>query len=201
MPTEDGFTPNHPLPLFLSERAEQPEQPGIGKARDSAVISSRILKTGILVVTATAIAILAVGNPAALFANLTASLADLSAFQLGSGQPTPTNQSTAGAEALPPRARDAPARAEMAAGSEAADQSQTEISEPPAEALLKQFQAWAAEQDAQAQVVAPVRDAPAQVGSIPAVQDVQAQDAQDAPAEVRPMQKHKHVRRVQNARA
>jgi hypothetical protein len=192
MPTKDSFTPDYPLPVFLSERADEPEQPGIGIAWDRAFISSRILKTSILVVTATAIAILWVENPAALFANVTASLVDISAFQLGTVQSTPTIQSTADAH-LPPTARDAPTRDEMVAALEPADQSQIEINELPAEALVKQFQAWAAEQDAQAQVVQPAQDARAQDGS--------AQPVQDAPAQVRPMQKHRHVRRVQNARA
>jgi hypothetical protein len=138
MPTKDGFTPDHPLPLFLRENADELEQAGIEQAWDRAVISSRILKTTILVVTATVIAILWLGNPVALFANITASLVDISAWQPGTGQ-TPANQSTAGAEALPATARGAPTRDETAAD---ADQSQTKISEPSAETLLKQFQAW-----------------------------------------------------------
>ena len=42
MPTKDGFNPDHPL--FL---ADEPEQQGIGKAWDRAVISSRVLKASI----------------------------------------------------------------------------------------------------------------------------------------------------------
>jgi hypothetical protein len=194
MPTKDGFTPDHPLPLFLCENADELEQAGIEQASHRAVISSRILKTSILVVTATAIgiAILSAGNPVVLFANVMASLVDTSALQPGTGQSTPTIQSTADAH-LPPIARDAPTRDEIAAASEPADQTQSKISEPPAGALLKQFLAWAAEEDAQALVVPPAQDARAQGGS--------AQPVQDAPAQVRPMQKHRHVRRVQNARA
>ena len=180
MATNDGFPPDDHFPLFLSEHAGEPEQPGIGIAWDKAVISSRILKTSILVVTATAIgiAILSVGNPVALLANVTASLVDKSALQPGTDQPTP------------PTASDAPTRDEIAAAFEPSDQSQTEISQPPTEALLKQFQAWAAEEDTRAQVgpVQPVQDAPIQV-------------VQDAAAQIRPMQKHRQVRPVQNARA
>ncbi|MEH2519530.1 hypothetical protein V1279_005103 [Bradyrhizobium sp. AZCC 1610] len=71
--------------------------------------------------------------------------------------------------------RDAPTCDEIAA----ADQSQTEISQPPAEALLKQ---WAAEEDTRARVD-PVQDAPVQV-----VQDapVQVRPVQNARAEIRP---------------
>src|SRR5712671_6094051 len=155
MATKDGFPPDDPFPVFLSEHADEPEQRGIGKAWDGAAISSRIVKTGILVATAAAIdlAILSVGNPAALFANVTASLVDISAPQPGTGQSTPTIQSTADAQALPPTARDAPTRDDITGALQPADQSQTEIRQPSAEALLQKFQAWAAEQDARAQVV------------------------------------------------
>jgi hypothetical protein len=166
MATEDEFPPDDPLPFFLSDQAEEPEQPDIEKAWNRAVIASRILKTRILVVAAAAIvfAVLAgllVGNPIVLLANATASLVGTSAPQSGSAQEfqawaakqdaraqTPT---TVGAQALPPTARDAPTRDEIAAAFKAATQEQTEISHPPAEALFKQFQTWAAEQDARAQ--------------------------------------------------
>jgi hypothetical protein len=205
MPTKDGFNPDHPLPLFL---ADEPEHQGIGKAWDRAVISSRVLKASILVATATAIgiAILSVGNPVTLFADVTASLVDKSALQPGTDQSTPTIQSTADAQALPPTAKDAPTRDEIAAASESAGQSQTESSEPSSEALFRQFQAWAAEKDAQAQVgpVQSVQDAPAQV-----VQNAPARVAENAPTQVaenaraplRPMQKHRHVRPVHSAQA
>jgi hypothetical protein len=151
--TNDDFPPDDPIPLFLSDHAEEPEPPGIGKAWDRAVISSRILKTGILVVTAAAIvfAIVSVGNPIALFANATASLVGIPAPQSGTGQSMPAIQSTASAQALPPAAAVTPTRDEIAAAFKTAHQSQTEI-QPPAEALFKQFQAWAAEQNARAQV-------------------------------------------------
>jgi hypothetical protein len=196
MPTKDGFNPDHPL--FL---ADEPEQQGIGKAWDRvAVISSRVLKASILVATATAIgiAILSMGNPGTLVAYVTASLVDKSALQPGTDQSTPTIQSTADAQALPPTAKNAPTRDEIAAASEPAGQSQTENSEPPSEALFRQFQAWAAEKDAQAQVgpVQHVQDATAQV-----VQNAPAQVAENARAPLRPMQKHRHVRPVHSARA
>ena len=44
MATKDGFPPDDHFPLFLFEHAEEPEQPGILKAWDRAVIASRILK-------------------------------------------------------------------------------------------------------------------------------------------------------------
>jgi hypothetical protein len=165
--TKDDFPPDYPIPLFLSDQAEELEPPDIGKAWDRAVISSRILKTSILAVTAAVIvfAILSMGNPIVLFANATASLVGASVPQSGAGQlfeawaakqdaraRTPTIQSTAGAQALPPTAKGASARDEIAAAFKTAPQDQTEISQPPAEALFKQFRAWAAEQDVQTQL-------------------------------------------------
>jgi len=216
MPTKDGLTNDHPLPLFLAEHAEEPEQWDIGKAWDRAVISSRILKASILVVTATAIgvAVISVGNPVVLLANVTASLFDTSALQPGTGQSTPTIQPTAGTQDLLPTARDeppinpganpesappsdgktaatdTPTRNEIAVAFEPADQSQAEVGQPSADDLFKQYQAWAAEQDqrAQARSVQPAQETPAQV-------------VQDARRRVRPMQVHRQVRHVQNARA
>jgi hypothetical protein len=117
-----------------------------------------------------------------------------------------TIQSTADAQAMPPTAKDAPTRDEIAAASESAGQSQTENSQPSSEALFRQFQAWAAEKDAQAQVgpVQSVQDAPAQVVQIAPAQvaeNAPAQVAENARAPLRPMQKHRHVRPVQSARA
>jgi len=190
---------NDPIPLFLSDHTEEPEQPGTRKAWDRADISSRILKTSILVVTAVAIvfAILSLGNPLVLIANVTASLLATSAPHDGTGRSTPIIQSTAGAQALPPTAREAPTGDEIAAAFNSASQSQTENPQPPAEALFKQFQAWAAEEEAQAQVrpVQPVQDAQ------PQVQDDQAQVV-NARAEVRPVKNARaHVRSEHNARA
>src|SRR6476661_7334925 len=53
----------------------------------------------------------------------------------------------------PPTAKDAPTRDEIVAAFESATRSQAENSEPPSdEALFRQFQAWATEKDARAQV-------------------------------------------------
>lgn len=190
MPTKDGFTPEHPLPLFLAEH----DEPGVEEAWERAVISSRILKTCIVVVTASAIAFLLVENPVALFADVTALLIDKSALQPVNDQSMPTIRSTSGAQALPPTAKNEPAHDEIVAVFEP-DQSRTE-SEPPAAALLSQFQAWAAEKDAQAQVglVEPVQAVPA-----PLVQNAPARVAENARAPVR--QRNRQVRPIRNARA
>jgi hypothetical protein len=187
---------NNLIPLFLSDHTEEPEQPVIGKAWHRAAISSRILKTSILVVTAAAIvfAIRLVGNPLVRFTNATASLVGTSAPQDGA-QSTPTIQSSTDAQALPPTAREAPAGAEIAAAFNSAYQSQTENPQPPAEAAFKQFQAWAAEEDAQVRPVQSVQDAQ------PQVQDDQARVV-NARAQVRPVKNARaHVRPEHNARA
>ena len=144
MPMRDDFTSDRPLPLFLSGRADEHEERG----------SLLLLNASILLLVASLVAmaiILLWGNPVKVFADVTASLTNISAPQPGTGQSTPTIpsaptvQSAANAQALPPTASDAPTRNEVAAASEPADQGQTEISEPTSEALFKQFQAWAAE--------------------------------------------------------
>jgi len=188
---------NNLIPLFLSDHTEEPEQPVIGKAWHRAAISSRILKTSILVVTAAAIlfAVLSKGNPLVRFTNATASLVGTSAPH-DVTQSTPTIQSTAGAQALPPTAREVPTGAEIAAAFNSVYQSQTENPQPPAEAVFKQFQAWAAEEDAQVRPVQSVQDA-----QQPQVQDDQARVA-NARAEVRPVKNARaHVRSEHDARA
>ena len=162
-----------------------------------------ILKTSVLVATAAAIvfAILSVGNPLVLFVNATASRFATSAPQDGTGQSMPIVQSTAGAQVLPPTASEAATGNEIAAAFKAAYDSQTEIRQPPAEALLNQFRAWAAEEDLRApdRPVQPVQDTEAQVVQKPRpVQPVQNARR----AEVRPMKNARaKVRREQNARA
>jgi hypothetical protein len=211
MPTEDRFPPRQPLPLFLSGMADdEPEQSDTGIARGGA-FSSRMLKTSILVVAATAIgfAILWVANPVAFFANITASLTDLSVFQSGTAPPAlkpiadaqvsppttsevpplnpesapPSDDKTAVLATTSPSATDAPARNEVAAAVDPADQSHTEIGQPSSDALFKQYQAWRAER---AQIH-PVQDNPTL--------------AQHAIPQGRPITTHTHTRPDQNARA
>src|SRR5882672_6803299 len=182
---------NDSIPLFLSDHTEGPEQPVIGK--DRAVMSSRIVKTSILTAAAIVLAILAVGNPVVLFENAMASLVAASTPRDDTSQSMPSIQSTADAQALPPAASEAPTGGKKtaafnAAAFKAADQSQTEIRQPPADVLLNKFQAWAAEEDARPQVprVQPVQeeDARPQVQRVQPVQDAQAQAVQDAQAQV-----------------
>jgi hypothetical protein len=209
MTTNDGFQPDR-SPIFLSEHAEETEQPDIGKAWDIATISSRILKASILAVTVTAIgiAILSIGNPVTLVANVTDWWVDKSALQPEADPSTSTVQTIASTQDLPPTTTDTPPRDEIAAAVEPADQSraevgqsqtgigqsqaetgqsQAEVGQPLTEALFKQFQAWAADEETRAQA------RPAQ--------PVQASRVQDAPARALPVKKHRQVRSMQNARA
>jgi hypothetical protein len=203
---EASLMANNLIPLFLSDHTEEPEQPVIGKAWHRAAISSRILKMSILVVTAAAIvfAIRLVGNPLVRFTNATASLVGTSAPQDGA-QSTPTIQSTADAQALPPTASEAPTGEEIAAASNIAYQSHTENPQPAADGLFKEYQAWAAEEDARTQVrpvqkqVRPVQNARAEVGP---ARTARAKVVKTARAQVRREQNVRvQVRPVQNTQA
>jgi hypothetical protein len=211
MATKDGFQPD-PSPIFLSRHAEETEQPDIGKAWDIATISSRILKTSIVAATVTAIgiAILSIGNPVALVANVTDWWVDKPALQPDADPSTSTIQSIASTQDSPTTTTDAPARDQIAAAVEPADQSaaavepsvrsatavepsdqsQAEVSQPLNEALFKQFQAWAAEEETRAQA-----------GPAQPVQAAPVRAVQEAPAQVRPAKKQRRARSVQNARA
>jgi hypothetical protein len=182
---------NDPIPLFLSNPIEVPEQAGSLQPWERAVLSSRILTTSILIVTAAAIvfAILSVGNPLALFEIATASLFATSTPQDRTGQSKPITQSIADTQPLPPTASEAPTDDKIATSLKTADQSHTDIRQPTPEAALNQFQASEAEEDAQAQV-RPVQP----------IQDPQAQVVQTAPEQVRPVQKQRQVRPVQRAK-
>jgi hypothetical protein len=198
---------NNLIPLFLSDHTEELGQPVIAKAWHRGAISSRILKTSILVVTAAAIvfAIRLVGNPLVRFTNATASLVATSAPQDGAGQSMPIDQSTADVQDLPPTAREAPRDDESAAASNAAYQSQTVNPQLAADGLFKEYQVWAAEEDARTQVrpvqkqTRPVQNARAEVRP---AQNARAKVAKIARAQVRREQNARvQVRPVQNTQA
>ena len=151
------------------------------------------LKASILVALAAAIsiAIVSVGNPVTHFAVVTASVVDKPALQFGADLSTPTVQSTADAQAVPPTAKDAPSRDEIAAAFESAGQNQSESGAQASEDLFREFQAWSAEKDAQ-EKIGPVQQ-PVQNGA--------AKVAGNTRASLRLTQKHRHVRPVHNARA
>ena len=203
MATEDGFQPDRP-PIFLSRHAEEAGQSDIGKGWDIATISSRILKTSILALAMTAIgiAILSVGNPVVLVANVTDWWVDKPALQREADPATSPIQTIADTQDSPATTMDAPPREEIAAAAEPTEPSQTETAgqrqaensqpitagnQPVTEELFKQFQAWAAEEETRKQA------GPAQAAPVRA--------AQDGPAQARPAKKHRRVHSVQNARA
>jgi len=198
------------VPLFPSDYAEEPDVAAILRAWDRADIASRILKTSILFVTAGAIvfAVLSAGNPLALFAKARASLIGTSTPQDGTGQLAPIIQSTADRQVLPPTAKDVPKGDEMASPREAADQSQTEVRQQPAEDVLKQLQAWAAEEDARA-TAEPVQsvetlqsiESVKPVEPVPSAQGSRTPLAQEPGPQFRHVQRHRLVRPLQNARA
>lgn len=189
MATEDGFDPGNPLPLFLP--ADESDR-SIGN--DEAVISLRGLMASLLVAAAIATGIALLSTRVTLFADVTASPVDKSAPQPATDQSAPiiqsaVIQSATDAEALPPSAKDAPTR-EISA-SEPASQTKTENGEASSgekshEALFREYQAWAAEQDARA-LANPVQDPPAPVV--------------DSQAPVQPQQKQRRARSVHNTRA
>src|ERR1700749_486049 len=76
---KDHFDPARPLPRYLAEQAEQ----GFGNVRDEGVVLARLFKVSLLVaaVAVPGIAVLALGNPLALFTDAPASLAGSSSSQ------------------------------------------------------------------------------------------------------------------------
>lgn len=214
MTTDNGFQPDRP-PIFLSGHAEETAQPDVEKGWDVGAISSRIFKTSILaaVVTTIGAGVLSVGNPALLVANVTEWWNDRPALQLEADTSASTVQTMANAQDAP-AATDEPAREEVAAATEPAAPNQAEAgqrqtepvqvqaepprvaevaqsqgenkdSQPVTQELFKQFQTWAAEEEARA-------------GSARAAR---ARVAQDTPAQARPAKKQRRVHTVQNARA
>ena len=151
--TKDRFPPNDPLPLFLSGPNEETELSGVRK-----VVSSEVFRKAALVFAAVAIvvAVVSIWN-AILFPSVTASQVSPPAPRDDSGHSTPAIQSTASAEPGP----ESQLGDELAAAFKSAIENKAEVDRARAEALFNQFQAWAAEEDAQALPVPqqPVQDA------------------------------------------
>jgi hypothetical protein len=201
MPVKDDFDPAEALPRFLIVQAEQDDVP------DEAAAPSRASKIRVLIITAAAagIAVLAIGNPLALVAEVSAVLAGhspLPAAPIQSAADAPALIAAATADAqdlpkeMPPATSAAPARAEVAAPEPIAKEPTENVES--SEALFKQFQAWAAEQDAQKQsaAVEPVHDAP------PSIMQDLPPAAKTLRVPHRQVQKRQPVRAtVRNARA
>jgi hypothetical protein len=168
-----NMSPDDSVPLFLADHEEEPpRRPSFGRVRtedsDSErvlrePVSPRIIKASILAasVVAIVVAIFAVGNPLALFANAKASLAGTAAGLSGapnqvaaiqrvpeparaapepvvavrtaSADPTAQEaQPNLGARAVSPTARSGPTRDEIASAFKTARQGQPEAALPPA---------------------------------------------------------------------
>jgi hypothetical protein len=138
---KDRFPANDPIPLFLSGPGGETELSG-----DRKVVSWEVFRKAALVIAAIAIVfgVVSVGN-AILFASVTASQVSPTAPRDSSGHSTPAIQSTASAEAVP----ESQLGDELAAAFKSALENKAEVDRARAEALFNQFQAWAAEEDAQ----------------------------------------------------
>ncbi|MET0675143.1 MAG: hypothetical protein ABW175_05035 [Bradyrhizobium sp.] len=210
--------PEQHLPLFLADEAEER---GIGNALSRAVISSRVLKAlaWAAVPVALGIAVLSVEAPAKLISDLTASVSGAAGSLLGHSALQPETDraapviryAAADAQGLPPATVDTLAREDLAIEPEP-DHRRAETAEPPSEALLSQFQAWAADKPAQApsEPVASVPDAPvpvAQEAPLPIAKEAVAKEtvAKEAREETREptrtVQKRRQGKALHNARA
>jgi hypothetical protein len=186
MPTESHFSLNHRIHLpRLEPRSE---------ARDRAATLWRILKRGFLIalVTAFGSVVLSVENTAKFLVDVTASLVDGSARQPRTNQPELISQSSSDSATF------AIAKHESidgeGAASEPAEQNRGEIPEPTPEILFRQFQAWAAEKDAQrlATVQPPQDSSPPQTAPTRAVEETAGFIGFG--------KKDRHVQRIRNAR-
>jgi hypothetical protein len=173
----DRFPPNDPIPLFLSGPIEEAEQSRVRK-----VVSSGVFRKAVFVFAAVAVvfAVVSVGT-VILFASVTASEVSTPAPRDDRGPSTPAIQSTARAETLPGTPPAGELLAAFKAGLEnkaalenRAAQNRAEVDQPRAvdppraEALFNQFQAWAAEEEAQAPAgpPQPVQDIRTQVEDV-----------------------------------
>lgn len=208
MRTKDGYSSDQTLPSFL---LEQTGKSGIGKASNLAVFPSRVLGATILVTSALVlgVATLSVGHPIALLADLTASFGDKSAVQPSTDQSASTIRVSADAQVTNTPATSSitknQAGGEIAAA-EATGEDQPRAIDAPTDALFRQFQAWAAEQDAQPiEPAQPVQDDAVQpvkeAASQPAQDDPPAKTAEEGRTPLRLPTKHRHTPASRNARA
>jgi hypothetical protein len=172
--------PNDPFPLFLSERTK-PEHRGIGKTRLS-IISSLFLAAVIM------FAVLLLANPLVLLANTMASPVNPPRPDERADHSIYTIQSTASAQALAPIQGHTARGDALDTAFKSGFERQTEVDHRPTEALLNQFQAWAAKEKSQAEVQP----------SPEAMQDTRAQVVQRARAEPLPKPRPIHAGRAQD---
>jgi hypothetical protein len=109
--TREEFLPDDSVPLFLSGSDEDSAQ--LGRLRRN---RSRLLKTGILAIAASAAAftVVAVKNPFTVFANATASLIGISDVRSAPATTTAAVQPIVGTRTVPPTSTQSPTRDEIA---------------------------------------------------------------------------------------
>ena len=179
---KDRFSPNDPIPHFLSGPDKEIELSGVRK-----VVSSEAIRKAAMVFAAVAVvlAVVSVGK-AILFASVTASQVSPPAPRDGSGHSTPAIQLAASAEAVP----GSQPGDDLAAALRSALENKAQADRADrarAEALFNQFQAWAAQEDAQA------LSGPAQ-----SIQDVRAEIVQSPPLPKRRPTQVAHTARSQD---
>lgn len=110
--TREEFLPDNSVPLFLSGSDEDSAQ-RFGRLRRN---RSRLLKTGILAIAASAAAftVVAVKNPFTVFANATASLIGISDVRSAPATTTAAVQPIVGTRTVPPTSSQSPSRDEIA---------------------------------------------------------------------------------------
>jgi hypothetical protein len=215
----DFSSSDHPLPVFLSNRTEEYEEPKSSSWLRR--ISLFVMAVGVIGAAMT----LSLGNPMNILGladpSSAPSATDQSASSTASSDepqasPQTSPQTASPQTALPQTAAVQtavvlPARDDAAAAA-SSPQSDSQAANPPTGDLLKQFQSWAATQDSQPQ---PAQDTQRQAEPIrPIVQEAQPQaepprpvqqaatpEADDPPAPVRAAPKRHKPRPVQNARA
>jgi hypothetical protein len=119
--TREEFLPDDSVPLFLSGSDEDSVQ-RFGRLRRN---RSRLLKTGILAIAASAAAftVVAVKNPFTVFANATASLIGISDVRSAPATTTAAVQPIVGTRIVPPTSTQSPTRDEIAVALRTAHQS------------------------------------------------------------------------------
>ena len=162
------------------------------KPRERVAPVWRILKRGLLIslVTALSFGVLSVEGIAKFLVDLTTS------FVGGSARQFPTSQSVQVSQPAPDSGD--VARYEKiedpSVAAEAVVESQREIPEPTSEILFRQFQAWAAEEDARrAAEVQSVQDSST-------LQPAPARAAEDTTGTLGRTQKDRHIQRIPNVR-
>ena len=210
MPMTEGYIPDQPLPSFLS--ANKIESQGNEFIWEAAGMSSHALKIGILAATVAVVGVVGIAayemrHSMTRLLKFSDSYIDISAWQRGTSQSQSTVQATAEvqavqssteAELFAPAARDASARDQVAFPAPPVGQTQTENQDntPNNEALFRQFRAWQAKQDAQAQQ----QDARTQVEQIQPELDAPAPIAVDDPLATPPNQKPRKPKLTTNGR-